>query len=1273
MRASFLKLIVIFIFLYFNVSAQPEWVSLKFNHISTKNGLSNSEVSCLVQDKYGYIWIGTKDGLNRYDGFNIKVYKHNSDKVGIIIDNSITKLHVDKSGRLWVGTLRGISVYNEKNDAFDNYILDTTDVNNFVINRVTDFIDDVNGNIVAVTEAGSLFKMNASQNKMEKLNIPSFGIIKAMITDAEGNVYIASQNGLVKYSFTTGIIWHKRIGSKGTDIPSDKLTTLCLNGTELWVGTEDKGIFVVDIKSKELICEISSTYGQLFTQHIAKDYNGNIWAGTYSGLRLFKKGLKKSIDYYHVSEDLLSLGGSGVTSIYADMQNNIWIGLGHVGVDFVINNKKFEHYRSEPLSPYGLSNDVVSTVCSDSKGRLWIGGHNGGLNIIQNNKNGIIRITSSNANNFGIDMSSVVSIYEDKDGVVWVGTYSGGLYYWNEIQAKFGNYKHNPDDPNSLPCNDVRSIAEDTLGNFWIVTHGSGVTKFNKRTKKITNFKHDFSNPLNSILDDWSFVIKATSDGMLWIGGTSGITVLNPYELKYKYFQYKPNDQKSLTKGFVNYIFEDKNKEVWVATDYGFCKYDTKSNAFINYSEKAGVVKSRFCGILEDNENNLWISSNNGLYFYNPANNYIKGFDENDGLQSNEFSPGACSMSIQGELFFGGRSGVTGFYPSEISDNKFIAPILITDIKLFNESMLNPLLLTNEKLKIRHDFLTERNIVLTYNQNVLTIEFVAFNYINPQKNRYAYKLEGFDDHWDTIMNKRDVTYTNLNPGTYTFVVKASNSDGYWNEKADKLIITIVPPVWKRLWFRLLIILLVGSLIFLALYMRFQRIKAAKILLEQTVNERTQELQNANEEILQQHQELAKHRDHLEDIVYKRTHELENAKMKAEESDRLKSSFLANMSHEIRTPMNAITGFIYLLRDDSLDNELKNKYINIISRNSDVLLRLIDDILDFSKIEAGELKISFLPVSILSMLDDLSTSYTSLIKDRNASSMRNVVFKINNKLDKSIISNNPKLVLSTDKMRLNQIITNLIENAIKFTEKGYIEVGIEDRFIVDDTGDYIEIYVEDTGIGIPEEELPFIFDRFRKVESDISKIYRGVGLGLAISKRLAYLLGGNLSVKSESGKGSRFSLLLPYRDEINGSESVNIESPNEDRTEGILLNEKTILIAEDDESNYKFLETVLLKDGFKILWAKDGEEAVKIALNTSIDLVLMDIKLPLLNGILAMKKIKESKPNLPVIAQTAYAMANERIEMLKSGFEGYISKPISFDVLKESIKKILRNS
>ena len=630
----------------------------------------------------------------------------------------------------------------------------------------------------------------------------------------------------------------------------------------------------------------------------------------------------------------------------------------------------------------------------------------------------------------------------------------------------------------------------------------------------------------------------------------------------------------------------------------------------------------------------MWASSEEGLFRIEMDTQLISSFGKEDGLQGNQYFTDSAFAAEDGTLYFGGTTGFSSFHPQRLSRNTKPPHVYIDRIMLFGEELNHR---EENSLIDVHPHALDR-LELNWAQNHLAFDFTGISLSSPQKNLYAYKLEGFEDDWVmTNASRRRATYTNLDPGSYVFTVKASNNDGVWNEEGASIAVEISPPFWNTYWFYgvALTVLGIGAYSF---------VRARERLLRQEGDRLSELVKEKTAAMLDYQEQLEAHKDVLEDVVEKRTKELVTARDKAEESDRLKSQFLANLSHEIRTPLNAITGLSSLMDDDNLEKEVRKNYSQIITESSDSLLNLIDDILDFSLIEADQLKIAPSAFSLNEFMENVFSAFAIRMSNEN------VDLRLLNEVSEE------DLLFVGDRSRIKQVLDNLLTNALKFTRSGFV-VLVARR--IDKT---IEFCVEDTGPGIPREELELIFETFVKRQVDDAAARRGVGLGLAISKRLARLMDGDLTVESEVGKGSVFTLTLPLRLE---EHSTNRTEQKDSVVGG---SGKRVLVIEDEPTNYRYLQASLRKIGIETDWAKDGLEGLEaLEGGGSYELVLLDIKMPGIDGYETLARIRQLDSSVPVVAQTAYAMKSDENKIRNAGFDNYLAKPIRFEDLIELVE------
>jgi signal transduction histidine kinase len=760
-------------------------------------------------------------------------------------------------------------------------------------------------------------------------------------------------------------------------------------------------------------------------------------------------------------------------------------------------------------------------------------------------------------------------------------------------------------------------------------------------TKSYYARKNDSSTISTNTIND----ILITQNNTVYISTFNGINIYNSTTNSFSNYSLPNFSTDTTSQPYISGLYQNSRGEILAGTNYGVVLFDTSTHTFkktIFYAHDYSTVQ----GIVEDSHRTIWISTLNGISRFIPSPKLkeatIQNFTYQDGISGNETKARSIYRDSEGYIFVGTSQGFTYFHEDSIFINTTIPPIEITDMLLLkyvpNENA--------EYIPITQSSFPQDTIILDYTSSDFIIKYAALNYLVPKKNRYSYKLNGYDSEWIDAGTQTSVTYTNIQPGSYTFMVKGSNNDGIWNPNPSTLTLIIQPPWWQTSYFYTGIILIFILVVWSIIKLRLAMYAKQKKILTQKVQERTQELSQTNtilqekqEEISRQNTELFRHRNELQELVDERTADLLVAKQKAEESDKLKSAFLSNMSHEIRTPMNGIVGFSEMLISDELSEEEKQDYARVISESSKQLLRIVDDILDISRIETGAMTLNTESTCLQDFMKDVHRFFEPQARTKKITYTQNVP--------------DEPIYFEIDRTKLFQIISNLLNNALKFTSKGEIQCG---AVFYETT---IQFYVKDTGIGIPKQLHKKIFERFRQAELTISRTFGGTGLGLAISKKLIELFGGEIWVESEVNVGANFYFSIPFKPS---------EKPEHKKTVRqdffYTQTHKHILIAEDNQTNYYYLEQLLSHANIPVIRAKNGEEAVSLCkeAHENIGLVLMDVRMPIKDGISASKEILKLFPHMPILIQTAFVLTLQKEEALEIGCIGIVPKPIKRDDL-----------
>ena len=1218
---------------------------LRFNTISLDQGLSQVSIMCILQDRKGFMWFGTQDGLNRYDGYDFVVYKNYPENPNSLSDNLIKAMVEDPRGLLWVGAYRGLNLFDPKKDQFRRFLPDPNNPNSLAHAEVTALLIDAQARLWVGSNGGGLQLFD--WETMGFHAIPSEGStpenldrnkITALLESESGTLWVGSMGGLLRLDDASRQLRPFPIDVGQTGPLHITVLHPGQNGL-LWVGTYNEGLIRLDPQTQrtEHFRFAGSDPDTLQREIIRCIFTGNdglVWIGSDGdGLNLFDPRDRSSTIYHNNQGDPFSLPHEVVRDIYQDRTGVIWIGTFGGGIARYDPNSGFEHYAHDPADPGSLSQNGIASVLQDHEGVLWVGTWDEGLNRLDPGSEHFrhYRYDPANANSLSTNQG-IVPIYQDRFDNLWIGNQQGLARFVRETE-QFEHFRNDPANPNSLNREMLTAIFEDAAGRFWLGSRGGGLTLFDRVGHIFTHYRKE-----NGLSDNDIRALAGDGDQGLWIGTFGGgLNRFDPDANQFRHFRHDDDAPSSLSNDRILCIYNDPNAStVWIGTwGGGLNRFEPASGIFQSYRERDGLPNSVVYGILSDEHGHLWMSTNKGLARFDPETERFRGYDVNDGLQSKEYNQSAFFRAEDGKMFFGGVNGLNAFYPEKILDDPHPPKTVISRFLLFREPA--PLQREDPESPLEFPIHETKSLTLDYKNYAFSFEFAALHYADPERNKYAYMMEGLDKEWIvTDARKRFAGYTKLPSGDYTFKVRAANKDGVWGNEIAAVELSILAPPWRTWWAYVLYALATAGLI--AVYWRAHLRKIA----------RDYELEKERLTVQKEHLVV----EHLQRL------------------NQLKDEFLANTSHELRTPLNGIIGLAESMADGAVDQlpEPAVANLNMIADSGKRLASLVNDILDFSRLKHGGLELKHTPVELRGLTDVVFNLSRSLIGGKDL---------------KLINAVHPGLpYLRADVNRVQQIMLNLVGNAIKFTESGRVAVSAR-------AGDeFLTILVADTGIGIPKEQWDLIFESFEQVDGSSARSYGGTGLGLAITRKLVQLHGGEIWLESTPGKGATFFFKLPiWTGEAPVSEPTSqavtslmtapVEAPDPLAPVEIIEpppGEYRILVVDDEPVNRQVLVNHLSPWGCRIMTASGGKEALAvIAREGPPDLVLLDIMMPVVSGYEVCRELRQSYSahQLPIIFLTAKNQISDLMLGFSAGANDYITKPISRHELLSRVKTHLQ--
>lgn len=1212
-----------------NIFSQNKY---RLKNISTTDGLSQSSVIAIHQDKFGQMWFGTRDGLNKYDGSKFTIFRNDVTNKNSISNNDILSIEEDNTGKIWVGTYNGLNCYDPVKNKFTRYLHTKTShsISGNAIWSIKEIGDEMwfgTSKGLTIYNKKSKQFISAFHSDTDASTLPSNNILSILKTK-KGKIWIGTTKGLCQLTGRkNGKLAFKNYPLNTIDLLNVQAITEDNLGN-LWVGTKNKGLlkfdktsnafvsFLADEKIREINTDIRS---------LAIDNQGSLWIGAYDGIYIL--GKDKSIQKINNSNN--SNGIDKVKSVYMDRKGSVWIGCYYKGVNiWDISNVNFSNYNQNSKK-IPMSFDVVSSIISDKNHNIYFGTEGGGITIYNSTTETVSYINSKSGQNIKNDIKSMCL----SGDILWIGTYSKGLSAYNVVSKRMEDNRIAADLNILLKESGVYSIKTEGNNILWIGTFGKGLIRYNIISKTFETIGNDIDKP-NYLTNNIVRAILVDPKKGLWVGTQNGLNFIpsnnfapNKYQIKHYFF-----DSASLSGDDILTLFQDSQKKIWVGTKAkGLHYFDGKKFNQINLKVGNTVITS-IHSILEDDDKNLWISTNQGIIKYSTKLKTVVIYDQKDGLASNEFNDNAALKLDSNQFYFGSPSGATYFDAKKISLNPYAPQVLITNLKIKNQTIQ-----ANDSIGILEKSIGyTKTITLDYDKANFSIDFAIPNYIRSKNNQYSYRLVGLENNWTTTKSTEAI-FAIQNPGTYTFEVRGSNNDGVWNKVPTTLTVIVNPAPWRSIW----AFLLYGIVIGLGLYGLIWIMKS-KARLKQKLE--------------------------LEYLETKRI----------EENNIAKLDFFTNISHEFRTPLTLILGPLQqILANYNGTNEMYKKLL-VIEGSANHLLGLINRLMDFRKLENHQVTLESAEGNIVKFTKEIFLSFIEYAKDGGY----NYTFE----------SSEEEIPVYFDRYKLERVFYNLISNAFRYTPKGG---NIHLKISHDNENLFIAIEDSGVGIAAEHIDKIFDLFFEVPLHNNIQKNYnKGTGIGLSIVKNIVKLHKGNIEVTNKETEGVVFKVTLPLgrthlldseiitdfkiSDDIDQYkaqlETVEITEP-EDIDDFVVNDEKqTILIVEDHKVLRSFMKN-LLKEDYNIIEAENGKVAFEKALQHVPNLIISDVIMPEMVGTELCSKIKANlkTSHIPVILLTSRTSLVYKFEGLESGADDYISKPFNLIEFKLRVKNLLNST
>jgi len=1216
MPTAFLKYLLCAILFLGSVIPAKSQQPILFDHLGVEKGLSQTSVLAICQDKKGFMWFGTRNGLNRYDGYNIKVYQFSDTDSLTISNNNVVVLFSDSHKNLWAGTNTGLNRYNETTDDFERITAKPKGMSSNMINCIT---EDKKGNIWIGTLNGLNLLVNGSPSNIkvffnENSKNAIYHNVRTVNQDHEGNIWVGTANGLLKMTFRNGAYQTEvfKHDGKAGNISENYVTGIIEDSQhKLWISTQDNGLnlFIPSTKTfknfKHADNEKNSLVNNIIRTMVLDDA-GKLWIGTLDGISIMDTQNFGFTNLQFDPDNKKSLSQNSVHRLYKDRNGSIWVGtyFGGININYPYTTA-FSIYTTNKNTS-SINNNVVSAFAEDENKNLWIGTEGGGLNYF-NRLTKTFTAFKNDGGSSSIKSNLIKKIILDKAGKLWIGTHSGGLNVYDSKSHTFKSFDFSKQ-PEDVP-DEITAVVEDKYAHLYVATQRNGNKISNPEKTKFFNF-----NLPNRFTKSAKVKALMVTD-RVYLGTTNGLCIYNVD--KGEFYTLIDPLTKQPADYYVNAIAETRNKEIYIGTfNKGLIRYDQKTNKVIRYTVKNGLPNDNVLGILEDEKGNLWISTANGLSMFNLKNKTFKNYTVADGLPGNEFNTNAFFKSTNGEIFFGGYNGFISFYPDRIQTNHKAAPVVITGLKLDNK----PVNINAEDGLLDENIGLKDKLVFSSDQNTFSLTFALLNFIKPEKNHYSYKLEGFEKNWNDV-NIPIATYTNLPPGNYTFLVKGVNNDGIPSANIRKIDITVNPPFYSTWWAYLFYFCVFVSVSFI--FVRYLLIRA----------------------VLKKEKEINEH----------------------------KLEFFTNISHEIRTPLTLIVGPLDKLIENAKDDPALNRDLQPIKNNADRLMNLVTELLDFRKAESGKMALHVSPGDVVKFCREIFLAFQNMAISKNIDyifeteqpiislyfdkvQMEKVLF--------NLLSNAFKFTPANGKISLKISDQNQLVN-IQICDNGK-GIPLENQANL-----FTNFYQANatttigTGLGL-------------SFSKSIVELHHGQITFESTPKNEKPFGKTCFTVSLKTGK-NHFNPADFVKDYVYYDDATNYELPvaktvSTTETDTIttpIIKKYSVLLVEDNEDVRAFIKNAL-NAIYNIYESENGAKGLETALEIIPDLIISDVMMPVMDGLELCRKLKtdERTSHIPVVLLTARSAYVHQVNGFENGADAYIMKPFNLKILELNIQNLL---